>query len=220
MVVVSRPGIARPVLNTPHTPQASTSTVPESGPSLLRQALGNATTAAAAASATVKPLSFEAQEDFIGFDYGDGDETVGESASEIETPRNNRRSNSRRGTPASASGGSSTGRKRKRDSMGDALTDEGTRKVRLREAERKTPWSADVDWDSDKHPTHLLNDEARSFMRYISPTVKEHEMRLWTIELVRRAIVKKWKGARVECFGSVGTGLYLPGGSASPNFNT
>lgn len=49
-------------------------------------------------------------------------------------------------------------------------------------------------------------------MTYISPTPIEHQLRLWTIELIRRTIKSKYPDADVQCFGSVGTGLYLPGG--------
>lgn len=57
-----------------------------------------------------------------------------------------------------------------------------------------------------------LNREAKAFVTYISPTPVEHELRLWTIELIRRTIKRTWSDADVQCFGSVGTGLYLPGG--------
>lgn len=57
-----------------------------------------------------------------------------------------------------------------------------------------------------------LNREAHAYIDYISPTPAEHELRLLTIELVRRTIKARWRDAQVECFGSVGTGLYLPGG--------
>lgn len=57
-----------------------------------------------------------------------------------------------------------------------------------------------------------LNKEAHAFVTYISPTPIEHELRLWTVELIRRTIKSRWSDADVECFGSVGTGLYLPGG--------
>lgn len=57
-----------------------------------------------------------------------------------------------------------------------------------------------------------LNLETAAFITYISPTPIEHELRLWTVELIRRAIKSRYPDAEVECFGSVGTGLYLPGG--------
>lgn len=61
-------------------------------------------------------------------------------------------------------------------------------------------------------PKKRLNAEVRSFVTYISPTPAEHSLRLWTIEMIRRTLRSKWANAKVECFGSVGTGLYLPGG--------
>lgn len=57
-----------------------------------------------------------------------------------------------------------------------------------------------------------LNAEAHAFITYISPTPIEHELRMWIVELIRRTIKSRWSDADVECFGSVGTGLYLPGG--------
>lgn len=57
-----------------------------------------------------------------------------------------------------------------------------------------------------------LNKEAHAFITYISPTPIEHQLRIWTVELIRRTIQSRWSDADVQCFGSVGTGLYLPGG--------
>ncbi|KWU46045.1 Nucleotidyltransferase, partial [Rhodotorula sp. JG-1b] len=77
-----------------------------------------------------------------------------------------------------------------------------------------TPWCLDpgVDWSRYTHATDQLNAEAHAFVRYISPTPLEHELRLHTIELIRRTVRSKYPDSDVECFGSVGTGLYLPGG--------
>lgn len=49
-------------------------------------------------------------------------------------------------------------------------------------------------------------------MKYISPTAIEHTLRLQSIELIRRTLINTFPDATLQCFGSVGTGLYLPGG--------
>ncbi|GAA5986050.1 hypothetical protein JCM10908_006385 [Rhodotorula pacifica] len=145
---------------------------------------------------------FEQQEDFISFDAS-------------PPPR----------SPPSASASNSNANARKRrlsDRHGpadptddpDAFT-QGSRRLRDRERARSTPWcdSPGLDWHlHSSSAIAQLNAEARAFVRYISPTPVEHELRLYTIELIRRTIKSKYPDSDVQCFGSVGTGLYLPGG--------
>ncbi|GAA5912761.1 uncharacterized protein JCM6883_006225 [Sporobolomyces salmoneus] len=140
-------------------------------------------------------IQFEQQEDFIGFDFSDGEEEV--------SSKDKRRE--------------SRGGKRKYDDATGADSEkqeEGTRQLRKREKERSTPWCDEpgVSWSSYDNATAQLNAEARAFINYISPTPVEHELRMWTIEIIRRTIKSKYADADVQCFGSVGTGLYLPGG--------
>ncbi|KAM0753355.1 hypothetical protein T439DRAFT_299633 [Meredithblackwellia eburnea MCA 4105] len=170
--------------------------------SMLSKALHNASSmntpgSSKGASTTKTPSSndraqFEGQEDFIGFgDMSDEEETQ-------PTPRQ---------------GGRGSASKRKYEETSERQ-EEGTRRLAKRERERSTPWceKPGVDWDRCDNATALLNAEARAFITYISPTPIEHELRLWTVELIRRTIKSRWSDADVECFGSVGTGLYLPGG--------
>ncbi|GAA6048821.1 hypothetical protein JCM3770_003638 [Rhodotorula araucariae] len=104
-------------------------------------------------------------------------------------------------------------RKRARDDYDDR-DDEGSRRLQNRERNRSTPWCdhPGVDWDHCSSAIEQLNREARAFVDYISPSPDEHQLRIWTVELIRRTIQASYPDATVECFGSVGTGLYLPGG--------
>ncbi|GAA5917840.1 hypothetical protein JCM8208_006382 [Rhodotorula glutinis] len=129
---------------------------------------------------------FEQQQDFIGFDAS-------------PPPRDSPRSHS----------------KRTRDDYDDRDDDdEGSRRLQSRERNRSTPWCdrPGVDWDRAHSAIDQLNREAHAFVHYVSPSPQEHELRLWTIELIRRTIHHSYPDASIECFGSVGTSLYLPGG--------
>ncbi|SGZ30957.1 BQ5605_C046g12280 [Microbotryum silenes-dioicae] len=162
---------------------------------------------------------FEQQMDFISFDfdlneiapptlsYSDhrGGARSG-SGRRRETPQRSNRS-SRATTPTVAA------HKRKLDEYEQKREDD-TSNLRRREKGRTMPWceTPGVDWDKATNAIEMLNLEAHAFIEYISPNPIEHELRIWTVELVRRTIQSMWPDADVECFGSVGTGLYLPGG--------
>ncbi|BGP42103.1 hypothetical protein JCM10449v2_006105 [Rhodotorula kratochvilovae] len=200
-----------PSLSRSAAPPPSSSSAPP--PSLARRALDNslrqqpppATPAATAAkgaysrpqdtpdSATAGRAQFEGQQDFISFDKS-------------PSP-----------PPAAPGAPYSHHRKRTRDDYDDRdrdRDDEGSRRLQHRERNRSTPWCdhPGVDWDRCSSAIDQLNHEARAFVDYISPSPDEHELRLWTVELIRRTIQASYPDAHVECFGSVGTGLYLPGG--------
>ncbi|GAA5856907.1 hypothetical protein JCM8547_008458 [Rhodosporidiobolus lusitaniae] len=196
------------------------STTPGAANKLLHSAVANAATSAAAAAASTpratpgglakkanldEPDSasraqFEGQEDYISFSF---------SPSPSPPPS----AGGRRGTPRDGGG---RGGKRKRGDRDDKdePDEEGTRRLRNREKGRSTPWVEEpgVEWKKCETAIEMLNAETRAFVSYISPTPVEHELRLWTIELIRRTIKSKYADADVQCFGSVGTGLYLPGG--------
>ncbi|GAA5840573.1 hypothetical protein JCM9279_007369 [Rhodotorula babjevae] len=133
---------------------------------------------------------FEQQQDFIGFDAS-------------PPPRDSPRSHSKRSRDDYDHGDYS------RDD-----DDEGSRRLQSRERNRSTPWCdrPGVDWDRAHSAIDQLNREAHAFVHYVSPSPQEHELRLWTIELIRRTIHHSYPDASIECFGSVGTSLYLPGG--------
>ncbi|GAA5961733.1 hypothetical protein JCM21900_000843 [Sporobolomyces salmonicolor] len=154
--------------------------------------------AAASTPTTDSRIQFEQQEDFISFDL-----------SPSPPPRD------ARGTPRDAGPGGRGGRKGKRKLADvDDRQEEGTRTLQRREKERSTPWCEEpgVDWNACDTAIGMLNAETKAFVSYISPTPIEHELRMHTIEIIRRTIKSKYANADVQCFGSVGTGLYLPGG--------
>ncbi|GAA5910729.1 hypothetical protein JCM5296_000482 [Sporobolomyces johnsonii] len=171
----------------------------------LKHAAANASTpaprpaAAASTPATDSRIQFEQQEDFISFDLSPSPPPPGG-----------------RGTPRGAGGPGGRGArrgKRKLDEVDDRQ-EEGTRTLQRREKERSTPWCEEpgVDWNACDTAIGMLNAETKAFVSYISPTPIEHELRMYTIEIIRRTIKSKYADADVQCFGSVGTGLYLPGG--------
>jgi len=135
---------------------------------------------------------FEQQQDFISFDAS-------------PPPRDSPRSHSKR---------SRDDYDGDRAHNGDGGDDEGSRRLQSRERNRSTPWCdrPGVDWDRATSAIDQLNREAHAFVHYVSPSPQEHELRLWTIELIRRTIHHSYPDASIECFGSVGTSLYLPGG--------
>ncbi|GAA5882466.1 hypothetical protein JCM3774_001129 [Rhodotorula dairenensis] len=147
---------------------------------------------------TAARAQFEQQQDFIGFDHS-------------PPPRSPPASNPRKRRVSDRHGPLAADSDRDRDRDRD---ENGTRRLRDRERARSTPWCDDpgVDWHRYPTATAQLNAEANAFIRYISPTPTEHELRLHTIELIRRTVKSKYPDSDVQCFGSVGTGLYLPGG--------
>ncbi|GAA6043310.1 hypothetical protein JCM8097_001178 [Rhodosporidiobolus ruineniae] len=181
------------------------SAVKNAAASATKPAPAPATPAAASDAPSPAPNSaaraqFEQQEDFISFD-----------ALNSPSPEPEERSGSGRGTPRDGGRGGRKGKRKMEDREED---EEGTKRLRDRERARSTPWCEDpgVEWSKCDSAVEMLNAEARAFVSYISPTPVEHDLRLYTIELIRRTIQSKYADATVECFGSVGTGLYLPGG--------
>lgn len=154
------------------------------------------------AETTLARAQFEQQEDFISFDASPPPPQLHQSTSSSNSSNARKRRISDRHGPAP------------QDDVAAADVEQGTRRLRDRERARSTPWCLDpgVDWSRYTRATDQLNAEAHAFVRYISPTPLEHELRLHTIELIRRTVRSKYPDSDVECFGSVGTGLYLPGG--------
>ncbi|GAA5973474.1 hypothetical protein JCM11641_006482 [Rhodosporidiobolus odoratus] len=192
------------------TATSITKSTHSSSDKLLQSAVKNAAASASASSAKKTILvdppdssskaQFEQQQDFISF---------GASPSPSPEPEPSRGSGpGGRGTPRD---GGRRGKRKMEDRDEDAA---GTKRLRNREKGRSTPWCDEpgVEWDKCETAIDMLNAETRSFITYISPSPIEHELRLWTIELIRRTIKSKYPDADVQCFGSVGTGLYLPGG--------
>ncbi|KAF9242103.1 hypothetical protein BU15DRAFT_87016 [Melanogaster broomeanus] len=72
---------------------------------------------------------------------------------------------------------------------------------------RKVPWVSQVDWDSCHNVA-----EMQAFVKYMSPTPVEEEIRGLVIKLVSNAITSAFPDAQILPFGSYETKLYLPSG--------
>ncbi|KAH9843120.1 uncharacterized protein C8Q71DRAFT_820219 [Rhodofomes roseus] len=102
---------------------------------------------------------------------------------------------------------------RKRKSGEFELDDEyASKKQRVAAASRKAPWTADVDWESCVNVAEMLHRDVEAFVRYISPTLEEDEVRSLIVAQISRAIREKFPDAQVLPFGSYETKLYLPTG--------
>jgi non-canonical poly(A) RNA polymerase PAPD5/7 len=61
-------------------------------------------------------------------------------------------------------------------------------------------------------PLHRMHKEVEAFLRYISPTYAEDEVRGLVVELIAKAVTQEFPDAKVHPFGSFETKLYLPSG--------
>jgi non-canonical poly(A) RNA polymerase PAPD5/7 len=57
---------------------------------------------------------------------------------------------------------------------------------------------------------YRLHREVEAFVKYVSPTREEDEVRSLAVTLISQAITKKFPDAKVLAFGSYETKLYLP----------
>ncbi|KAI6008653.1 hypothetical protein EDC04DRAFT_2548257, partial [Pisolithus marmoratus] len=104
----------------------------------------------------------------------------------------------------------SRGTKRKHDDLSD---DDGRPHVRRQwPVARSAPWLNDVYWDSCRNVAEMLHREVEAFVKYMSPTPAEDEVRRLTVTLVSRVITSAFPDARISPFGSYETKLYLPDG--------
>ncbi|KAG1734310.1 hypothetical protein EDB19DRAFT_1639124 [Suillus lakei] len=99
----------------------------------------------------------------------------------------------------------------------EMVFDEDVRDYRKRRqdfppASRKAPWIAQVDWDGCHNVAEMLHREVEAFVRYMSPTEVEEEIRGLVISLVSKAITNAFPDAKILPFGSYETKLYLPNG--------
>ena len=114
------------------------------------------------------------------------------------------------------------------------------KKERTNAASRKAPWVTDVDWEGSINVAELyalsplrcimtdgteyrLHREVDAFVRYVSPTREEDEVRSLVVALISQAITRKFPDAKVLAFGSYETKLYLPlgyvAGASSKHFS-
>lgn len=92
------------------------------------------------------------------------------------------------------------------------LRDHRKRRQDFPPTSRKAPWIAKVDWDGCLNVAEMLHREVEAFVRYMSPTEVEEEIRGLVITLVSNAITNAFPDARILPFGSYETKLYLPNG--------
>ncbi|KAF8838345.1 hypothetical protein BDN67DRAFT_933948 [Paxillus ammoniavirescens] len=108
----------------------------------------------------------------------------------------------------------SQGTKRKYDPVFDEEDDWAYRRSQRyeRPVARMAPWVSQVDWDSCRNVGEMLHREVEAFVKYMSPTPVEDEIRGLVIQLVSNAITSAFPDARILPFGSYETKLYLPNG--------
>ncbi|PCH37934.1 hypothetical protein WOLCODRAFT_148891 [Wolfiporia cocos MD-104 SS10] len=104
-----------------------------------------------------------------------------------------------------------SGRKRKADDR-DPMDGHASRRRRVSAAARKAPWTADVDWERCTNVAEMLHRDVEAFVKYISPTPEEDEVRSLVVELISRTVRRAFPDAQVLPFGSYETKLYLPVG--------
>ncbi|KIJ09079.1 hypothetical protein PAXINDRAFT_102356 [Paxillus involutus ATCC 200175] len=108
----------------------------------------------------------------------------------------------------------SPGTKRKYELVFDEEDDWAYRRSQRyeRPVARMAPWVSQVDWDSCRNVGEMLHREVEAFVKYMSPTPVEDEIRGLVIQLVSNAITSAFPDARILPFGSYETKLYLPSG--------
>ncbi|TFK68303.1 hypothetical protein BDN72DRAFT_960372 [Pluteus cervinus] len=75
---------------------------------------------------------------------------------------------------------------------------------------RKTPWVRQVDWEKCKNAAEMLHHEVEAFVKWISPSPVEDEIRGLIVQTISRAVESAFPDATVLPFGSYETKLYLP----------
>ncbi|BGP02559.1 hypothetical protein NBRC10513v2_006210 [Rhodotorula toruloides] len=76
------------------------------------------------------------------------------------------------------------------------------------------PWMARLGREEDdgRTPLDLLNEEIDAFLDWVRPTEQERKLRQDVFLLFKRVVRSIWPHAKVQLFGSMATGLYLPDG--------
>ncbi|KAJ7073779.1 Nucleotidyltransferase [Mycena amicta] len=102
--------------------------------------------------------------------------------------------------------------KRKYDMVFDFNEASHSKKRRTEPTERFTPWIDGVDWENCKSPAEMFHREVESFVKWISPSPQEDEIRGLVVEIISRFVTSQFPDAQVLPFGSFATKLYLPAG--------
>jgi non-canonical poly(A) RNA polymerase PAPD5/7 len=169
--------------------------------------------------ATFEESSFEDNVDFIAFEPEPHER---DGKGEQEEPRVEERD---RDAMKSRERDGGDSKKRKLDF--DQNDGYHNKRERTNAASRKAPWVAQVDWEGSTNVAELcvfspsrcimtdgmayrLHREVVAFVKYVSPTREEDEVRSLVVTLISQAITGKFPDAKVLAFGSYETKLYLP----------
>ncbi|EJD02267.1 uncharacterized protein FOMMEDRAFT_141374 [Fomitiporia mediterranea MF3/22] len=175
----------------------ASSAQPEAGPSRKQPRLSNPL-------AQTQLANFSSGADFIAFE-GEDDDRPRRSTREWDkgkTERNWDRD------------GHAAGRKRRweESDRDDASSLRHAGSKRSTHRLRRTPWTDYVDWDSCRNVAELMHKEVEAYLKYVSPTPVEHEVRWMVVQLISSSIKRVYSDSEVLPFGSFGTKLYLPQG--------
>lgn len=144
-------------------------------------------------------------DDFVAFSFSDSEEADKQSARASSPPVREWD----RGKVKGKDREEHAGRKRKVEEF-DFDDGYANKKQRVAAASRKAPWAQDVDWDKCANVAEMLHCEVEAFVKYMSPTPIEDEVRSLSVMLIANAIRKSYPDAEVLPFGSYDTKLYLP----------
>ncbi|KIP08737.1 hypothetical protein PHLGIDRAFT_68903 [Phlebiopsis gigantea 11061_1 CR5-6] len=150
----------------------------------------------------VASSSFAADQDFVGFTFSDDEKENEEEVEETAPPV-------REWDRGKGKARDYEGRKRRHDEI-DYNDGYANKKQRLDAASRLAPWAVDVEWDKCTNVAEMLHQEVEAFVKYISPTPVEDEVRSLIVASISRAVTGAVSDAKVFPFGSYETKLYLP----------
>ncbi|TDL26370.1 Nucleotidyltransferase [Rickenella mellea] len=75
-----------------------------------------------------------------------------------------------------------------------------------------TPWCNGLDVKVTQSKELILDQEIAAFVKYVSPTPQEHQVRVLLSSYLTYVVKRRWTDATVTIFGSAAFDLYLPGG--------
>ncbi|KAI9466112.1 hypothetical protein BJY52DRAFT_1112603 [Lactarius psammicola] len=147
--------------------------------------------------------SFESNVDFIAFEPEPHER---DSKGDEEEPRVGERDGDTANFRERDGG---DGKKRKLDF--DQNDGYNNKKERTDAASRKAPWVTDVDWEGKYKCGRIVCPfSVEAFVKYVSPTREEDEVRSLVVTQISQAITGRFPDAKVLAFGSYETKLYLP----------
>ncbi|KZT09562.1 uncharacterized protein LAESUDRAFT_722526 [Laetiporus sulphureus 93-53] len=151
-----------------------------------------------------KPKDIFKEADFIAFDFSDEEESVEESKAAVRKWDKGKEK-------AREVEDIHPGRKRKAEEF-DRNDPYANRKQRFAAPSRRAPWATDVDWDSCTNVADMLHRDVEAYVKYISPTPEEDEIRSLVVTLIARSVTQAFPDAQIVPFGSYETKMYLPQG--------